>query len=538
MKATEHLQLPIYEMDDMANLNDGYNAAMEKLDDYTSTLDGKFPITSTDIENGGINTVDIANGAITENKLATGAVTSEKIAQGAVDTVDIADEAVTPQKLVADLAYKLANMPTSFSTLDALKSVETPFDNGAIVATRGYYTENDGGGAMYTIRNAQPASYNVALSNGQYAELSLEPFVTPQMFGCKGDNQFDDRASMGALFASDATVLVFPPAIYTCGFENSKSNRTLICDERAIFDGVCHVSNGSGPKTDANVSTASYVENTRVIGTLTSTVRVGMYYTRRVNIDAIQLLPTQLGAYHGVKGQNYEGGQKGCHIYHECTDVHIGTVFINGTTLQRGFTIDCGSETDYATHDISIDNMFINDMKLKAMRLQNVKDIHIGNLSAVHTAGFDIVASENVTVEKMLCDNLNSNNNDYGCIFTSSNNIFVSHAVIVNAYSGLQVLNCTNTHFVNCKITNITQIALSIQSNYLQIDHLFISNSNTGIRSADNNVSIGRFWHLTNCSLRAISTTASTAPLMKTDFVHYENNAQNINASGFTAQEI
>lgn len=95
MLETDNLKLPIYEMDDPANLADGYNNAMQKLDTAYQTNESRFPVNSSNIEDGGVNTVDLANGAVTTNKLATAAVETDKIADGAV-TADKLAEGVIP----------------------------------------------------------------------------------------------------------------------------------------------------------------------------------------------------------------------------------------------------------------------------------------------------------------------------------------------------------------------------------------------------------------------------------------------------------
>lgn len=100
MQNTEHLNLPTYELDDMANLVDGYNEAMETIDTYAQANDAKFPITSANIEDGTIEAVDIANGAVSTNKIATAAVTADKIATAAVTADKLATDAVTNENMI------------------------------------------------------------------------------------------------------------------------------------------------------------------------------------------------------------------------------------------------------------------------------------------------------------------------------------------------------------------------------------------------------------------------------------------------------
>lgn len=92
MIETPNLQLEKYELTDAANLSDGYNNSMDKIDAYSANMEGRFPL----------NTADIANGAVTEAKLAADAVTSDKIASGAIGTEHIQDSSITNAKLADD----------------------------------------------------------------------------------------------------------------------------------------------------------------------------------------------------------------------------------------------------------------------------------------------------------------------------------------------------------------------------------------------------------------------------------------------------
>lgn len=111
MQATPNYALPLYELDDAANLADGYNNAMGKIDAALKATDDKFPITGAEIEDGSITTADLANGSVTTNKLATAAVTDDKLAIGAVTASAIEDNAVTTPA-IEDLSVtneKIAN---------------------------------------------------------------------------------------------------------------------------------------------------------------------------------------------------------------------------------------------------------------------------------------------------------------------------------------------------------------------------------------------------------------------------------------------
>lgn len=146
MIQTENLKLEKYELDDAANLADGYNNSMDKIDNFAGTINAHFPITSADIEDGTITAVDIANGSITENKLATAAVTNSKLAVDSVDVENlkadsvtnaaIANGAITTEKIdaAAVTSEKIANQAIGISQINnnAIDSIPTENSNNLV----------------------------------------------------------------------------------------------------------------------------------------------------------------------------------------------------------------------------------------------------------------------------------------------------------------------------------------------------------------------------------------------------------------------
>lgn len=102
MIQTANLKLEKYELNDAANLVDGYNRSMDILDGFGKETKEHFPIQSFDIENGAITNDKIANGAITSNKIATAAITTDKIDANAVTADKIPDGAITADKISPD----------------------------------------------------------------------------------------------------------------------------------------------------------------------------------------------------------------------------------------------------------------------------------------------------------------------------------------------------------------------------------------------------------------------------------------------------
>lgn len=93
-----------------------------------------------------------------------------------------------------------------YDTVARMKA-DSALKDGDYAQTGGYYAVNDGGGALYRIYNTVPGSYHETLTNGLYAELIREVYVTPEMFGAYGDGIADDTNAIAAALAACDTVV-------------------------------------------------------------------------------------------------------------------------------------------------------------------------------------------------------------------------------------------------------------------------------------------------------------------------------------------
>ena len=85
----------------------------------------------------------------------------------------------------------------SYETV-ALMKADTKLKEGYHVKTKGYYEANDGGNGEYVIVNddtlvSDNGSIHV-LNNGLRAELIVKDYITPELFGAKGDGETDDTS--------------------------------------------------------------------------------------------------------------------------------------------------------------------------------------------------------------------------------------------------------------------------------------------------------------------------------------------------------
>lgn len=78
----------------------------------------------------------------------------------------------------------------------ALMKADTKLKEGMYVKTKGYTTPNDGGNGEYIIVNDNSLESDNGsiheLINGLFAKLVIENNVTPEQFGCYGDDEHDD----------------------------------------------------------------------------------------------------------------------------------------------------------------------------------------------------------------------------------------------------------------------------------------------------------------------------------------------------------
>ena len=101
------------------------------------------------------------------------------------------------QKINTELRKKA----TYYDSVASMKA-DSSLKDGSIAVTLGYYSENDGGGATYLIREKQSSDEDDGgsiheLNGGQLvAKLIIEEYVTPEMFGAVNNGLFDASTSI------------------------------------------------------------------------------------------------------------------------------------------------------------------------------------------------------------------------------------------------------------------------------------------------------------------------------------------------------
>lgn len=101
-----------------------------------------------------------------------------------------------------------------YSTLTATIAADIP-PAVTIVRTGGYSVPGDGGGAFYILASAGIGPGKFQSADGRWWVLSYQT-LSPEMFGCKGDNATDDYANFLAM-ATFATATKYPNYLFGAG---------------------------------------------------------------------------------------------------------------------------------------------------------------------------------------------------------------------------------------------------------------------------------------------------------------------------------
>lgn len=162
----------------------------------------------------GSNSVTDINDAISVGKAASGGIAEYKRRiMHVADGIDDSD-AITKGQIKNELASR-AVWCDNVASLRA-----TNLTVGMVGATKGYYSPNDGGASVYTIRAKTAADVDdggkiIFLNNGNVAELVTDGTVNVKQYGAAGDGVTDDtRAIQQTIDDNPQHCIYFPDGTY------------------------------------------------------------------------------------------------------------------------------------------------------------------------------------------------------------------------------------------------------------------------------------------------------------------------------------
>lgn len=108
---------------------------------------------------------------------------------------------------------------------------------GNVYGTTGYYSANDGGASIYTIRAKDVADVDdggsiIFLDNGNVAELITDGIVNVKQFGAYGDGTHDDTNAINTAYQNSKYNLYIPPGTYKGNFDFTMSCKNVYGADR------------------------------------------------------------------------------------------------------------------------------------------------------------------------------------------------------------------------------------------------------------------------------------------------------------------
>lgn len=191
MQETSNFGLELYELDDMADLTDGYNKSMRTIDSAMQQIKDDaadmFPIDTADIANGAITEDKIATASITNTKLATGAVSLDKIAEGAIDDI-----------------------PTQGS--DNLITSDAVFDSISAVQVNGPYNELVSPVPFNTCKVLVAKNNSFYFLTGTITLTQGQTYSLPQIPGVSGS--YGPKLTTNPIITAPASPMIYPNAVF------------------------------------------------------------------------------------------------------------------------------------------------------------------------------------------------------------------------------------------------------------------------------------------------------------------------------------
>ena len=122
---------------------------------------------------------------------------------------------------IVSVAEEIGEITATYDTVEGMQEDVLNLKAGDFVKTKGYYEENDKGGALYSIVSKGNKVANekniITLNDDLLAVLKIENnTVNIKQYGARGDGQEDDHQAIELAVASGAEIVYFEPGEYKC----------------------------------------------------------------------------------------------------------------------------------------------------------------------------------------------------------------------------------------------------------------------------------------------------------------------------------
>lgn len=375
--------------------------------------------------------------------------------------LDAMAEAGTLQEIIT--AYIQSNVAWTFDTVTDMKQA-TNLTNGSYARTLGFYSIDDGGGALYYITDTGTANEMDVIAVGDlYANLCEPVEVTPEMFGAHGDNVNDDTDAIQRSFNYGTVKVTFMP------------NKTYLV-------------------TPYNLTYGIEIPSNRIIdlaGSLVQVIPSSNYAYKVFDIKDCDNVTLKNGYINGdVVGHTGVTGENGHGVFlTHCTNVLLENLHVSDM-WGDGINIAWLTPENYESSNITIRNCVCDSNRRQGMSVQAGSNIYVENCKFINTgrkqytgpgAGVDVEPPlANKTLENIMFVNCIFKNN-YGQQFvgggnasdgTYVKNLILSECILDDnantstSYS-LWIKDVLDSKVVNCNIGSVRQVVLQPTNDFI-----------------------------------------------------------------------
>lgn len=296
----------------------------------------------------------------------------------------------------------------------------------------------------------------------------------PQWWGVSGDGSVDVNDIMERIMSSSFKTIRFPSGTYVCHPTNKTSGRTLIFDNGAIIDGIVHVAYGS----NLGASEKLFCQNTRVIGKVVSTLRVGGAMIDGLSMpDGIQILDKNPSFIN----QSIGGEPCGVHFHFGCKNIDIGSIKVAKTYTRTNGVVAYALAIDTEENEPASSNIYIKEVSCGEnvspyydVMINGINNVFINELSCDggnHDTAVYINNCQNINIKN--CIIIKSGSETNGIFIQNSQRVTTENIKIVSdVNSGVWGYVCNNAEYVN--INNIMTHRLGQGLRLLNSKYIFI----------------------------------------------------------------
>ena len=336
-----------------------------------------------------------------------------------------------------------------FDTVADMKA-DIKLKAGDMAVTLGYYSANDDGGASYKITSEESETdYQEELDNGLYATLIIKDYVTPEMFGAKGDGTHDDTDYLQIALNSEKGLSLFEDKTY------------LITDNIDLPHLVSIEGNNATIKVDYSgnrehpIQNANWLDNENNLNTLYLN-NINFY----VNSTSAGIKLIGLTDYNKITITN-------CN-YSNNSSISYGTWFLDMYSNNSNVLIDNVNVNTSTTNE----NLFNTGIGLREYRNSKTSNnIIISNSNFKHNGKDEVIwcdswkgTLKNVIIDKCVIED-NSTTSSTFCYFGNSGDnttILIENINIINCILIKDVLSTNGLKLGSQNSTNSTDKNINV----------------------------------------------------------------------------